>query len=177
MLRKYVAYAKKNIKPRLTADASTKIQNFYIELRKLGLRQGAVPITPRQIEGLVRLAEASAKTRLCDTVEFRDAEIAVGLFNYMLTTLAMDRGGRMDIDILTTGMPKEKIDKINSVMAIIRDLEAKEESAKIIRVLEEGEKAGFDKETVMKYVNELERTGDIYVPKPGIVKIVRHGAE
>ncbi len=95
----------------------------------------------------------------------------------MLTTLAMDRGGRMDIDILTTGMPKEKIDKINAVMAIIRDLESKEESARIIRVLEEGEKAGFDKETVMKYVNELERTGDIYVPKPGIVKIVRHGAE
>lgn len=80
----------------------------------------------------------------------------------------------MDIDILTTGMPKEKIDKINSVMAIIKDLEQKEGSARVIRVLEEGEKANMDRNTTMKYVNDLERTGDIYVPKPGIVKIVRH---
>lgn len=177
MLRKYVAFAKKHVKPRLTSEASDKIQDFYIELRKIGLRQGAVPITPRQIEGLVRLAEASAKTRLSDTVDLKDAEIAVGLFNYMLNTLAMDRSGRMDIDILTTGMPKEKIDKINSVMAMIKKLEDEETSARVTRVLEEGEKAGMDRNTTMKYINELERSGDIYVPKPGIVKIVRHEAE
>jgi hypothetical protein len=44
-------------------------------------------------------------------------------------------------------------------------------------VLEEGEKAAFDKATTMRYVNELERSGDIYMPKPGIVKVVRHEAE
>ena len=59
-------------------------------------------------------------------------------------------------------------------MAIIKDLEQKEGSARVIRVLEEGEKANMDRNTTMKYVNDLERTGDIYVPKPGIVKIVRH---
>ncbi|MGA3020748.1 MAG: minichromosome maintenance protein MCM [Candidatus Micrarchaeales archaeon] len=177
MLRKYIAFAKKNIKPRLTPEAGAKIQNFYLELRKIGIRQGAVPITPRQIEGLIRLAEASAKTRLSDLVEFKDAEIAVNLFNHMLTTLAMDRSGRTDIDILTTGMPKEKIDKMNAIMAIIKKLEQDESSARITRVLEEGEKAAFDKATTMRYVNELERSGDIYMPKPGIVKVVRHEAE
>ena len=99
MLRKYVAFARKNVKPRLTDDASSRIQDYYIELRKIGMKQGATPITPRQIEGLVRLAEASAKTRLSDLVELKDAEIAIGLFNYMLNTLAVDRSGRKDIDI------------------------------------------------------------------------------
>ena len=63
-LRKYVAYAKKNVMPRLSDEAASKIQDYYIELRKLGSKMGTVPITPRQIEGLVRMAEASAKARL-----------------------------------------------------------------------------------------------------------------
>lgn len=177
LLRKYVAYARRNLKPRLTEEASTKIQSYYVELRQIGLKQGAVPMTPRQIEGLVRLAEASAKAKLTELVSVRDAEVAITLFNYMLNTLAVDRSGRKDIDILLTSMPKEKVDKINAIMGIIRDLEEKEKYASITRVYEEAEKAGIDRSTAMRYVNELERSGDLYVPKPGIVKIVRREAE
>ncbi len=177
MLRKYVAYAKKNVRPRLTPEASEKIENFYLELRKIGSRQGAPPITPRQIEGLVRLAEGSAKTRLSNLVEFRDADVAIGLLNYMLKTLAVDRGGRMDIDILTTGMPRERVDKINSIMSIIKKLEQDEGNARVARIIEEAEKAGTDKDTAWKYINELKKSGDIYEPKPGVIKIVRHEAE
>ena len=177
LLRKYVAFARKNVKPRLTGEASRRIQDYYIELRKIGMKQGATPITPRQIEGLVRLAEASSKTRLSDLVELKDAEVAIGMFNYMLNTLAVDRSGRKDIDIFMTGMPKEKVDRINSMMAIIKKLEEAEQMAKVSRVLEEAEKAGVDRATAMRYINELERTGDIYSPKPGIVKRVRHDAE
>lgn len=177
MLRKYVAFAKKTVKPRLTSEASEKIQSYYLELRKLGMRQGATPITPRQIEGLVRLAEASAKTRLSETVDFRDAEIAIGLVNFMLHTLAMDRGGRLDIGILDTGFSREKVEKQNAIMNIIRKLEQDESIAMMRRVIEEAGKLGIDPNTTEKYVNELERTGDLYVPKPGSVKIVRHENE
>lgn len=177
LLRKYIAYAKRNVRPRLTKEAGDRIQEYYVELRKLGARQGAVPMTPRQIEGLVRLAEASAKTRLSELVELKDAEVAVGMFNYMLNTLAVDRSGRRDIDILLTSMPKEKVDKINAMMAIVKKLEEDEQSARVARVLEEAEKAGIDRATSMRYINELERSGDIYTPKPGVLKIVRHEAE
>ena len=91
------------------------------------MKQGATPITPRQIEGLVRLAEASSKSRLSDLVELKDAEVAIGMFNYMLNTLAVDRSGRKDIDIFMTGMPKEKVERINSIMAIIKKLEEAEQ--------------------------------------------------
>ncbi|MCL5100785.1 MAG: minichromosome maintenance protein MCM [Candidatus Marsarchaeota archaeon] len=177
LFRKYVAYARKNIKPRLTPEASEKISEYYIDLRKTGIKQGAVPMTPRQIEGLVRLAEASTKSRLATQIEVKDAELAISLFEYMLNTLAVDRSGRRDIDTLLTGMPREKISKMNALMEIIKRLDEEEKSAKIVRILEEAEKQGIDRATTTKYINELERSGDIFSPKPGIIKVVRRDDE
>ena len=177
MLRKYIAFAKKGIRPRLSPEASERFQSYYIELRKLGHKSGTTPITPRQIEGLVRLAEASAKSRLSEIVEFRDAEIATGLVNYMLQTLAVERGGAVNIDILTTGFSKDKVDKINMILSIVSRLEQSEKEAKYERVLEEAEKAAVDRNTARKYIDDLERSGDLYTPKPGFLKIVRHENE
>lgn len=177
MLRKYIAYSRKNINPRLSDEAKAKIEIYYVELRKIGARQGAVPITPRQIEGLVRMAEASAKTRLSDIVEALDAERAIALSEFMLKTLAVDRGGRRDIDTILTGMPREKVDKLNSMIAIIRKLEESEQTAKFERVIEEAERSGMDRGTAMKYISELERSGDIFSPKPGIIRLVKRDSD
>jgi replicative DNA helicase Mcm len=176
-LRKYIAYARKNVFPRVENEATDKIQTYYIELRKLGARQGAVPITPRQIEGLVRMAEASAKTRLSTIVTAEDAERAISLSEFMLKNLAVDRGGRRDIDTILTGMPKEKIDKINAIMGIIKRLEEQEGRVRMQRITEEAEKAGIDGTTAERFIRELERSGDIFSPRPGEIKIVRHDNE
>jgi replicative DNA helicase Mcm len=179
LLRKYVAYSKRHVMPRLSDVASAKIQEYYVNLRKSGMKEGAVPITPRQIEGLVRMAEASAKTRLSDTVEVIDAERAIALTEFMLKTLAVDTGGRRDVDVLMTGMPREKVDKINNMLGIIKKLE--EESggngAKYASVMEEAAKIGMDEATARKYLEELERSGDVFSPKNGIIRIVRREME
>ncbi|MGC8479535.1 MAG: minichromosome maintenance protein MCM [Candidatus Micrarchaeia archaeon] len=177
LLRKYVAYARKNIKPRLTKESADVIQTYYVELRKLGIKKGAVPITPRQIEGLIRLAEGSAKSRLSSTIEKKDAELATSLFDYMLSSLAVDRGGRKDIDMLLTGMPREKVDRINTILSIIKQLEKDEESAKIARILEEAEKQGIDRNTTSKYIFDLERSGDVFSPRQGVIKLVKRSEE
>ncbi|HUC39064.1 MAG TPA: minichromosome maintenance protein MCM [Candidatus Acidoferrum sp.] len=177
LLRKYIAYARKNIFPRITQEASTRIQAYYLDLRKTGLKQGATPITPRQIEGLIRMAEASAKARLSSIVEIADAENAIALNEYMLKTLAVDRGGRRDIDAIFTGMPREKVDKLNTILGIIRRLEADEGKTETRRLMEEAEKQGIDAATVNKYIVDLERSGDIFRPKPGIIKTIRHEGE
>lgn len=177
MLRKYVAYAKRNVRPRLEAEASKRISDYYVELRKIGMKQGATPITPRQIEGLIRLAEASAKSRLSNVIELKDADLAISLFEYMLNTLAVDRGGRKDIDALLTGMPREKVNKINILMAIVKKLEETDGSAKIVSILEEAEKQGMDRATTTRYISELERSGDIFSPKAGVIKVVRREDE
>ncbi|HUY70478.1 MAG TPA: minichromosome maintenance protein MCM [Candidatus Baltobacteraceae bacterium] len=179
LIRKFIAYAKKNVHPRLMQEASDKIQNYYIELRKIGAKTGVVPITPRQIEGLIRMAEASAKSRLGDSVLVSDAERAIYLSEYMLKTLAVDRSGRRDIDILSTGMPREKVNRINSIMTIIKKLEEEEGGmgAKMQRLVEEAVKENIDEQTLNKYLGELERSGDIFRPRPGIVKTIRHESE
>ena len=177
LLRKYIAYAKQMVLPRLSEEASNRIQQYYIELRKGGAKSGRVAITPRQIEGLVRMAEASAKSRLSVMVELSDAERAIGLSEYMFKTLAMDRGRNRDIDIIITGMPREKVDRINTLMAVIKRLEQAEKDARIERVVEEAGKEGMDPMTVDKYLGELERSGDLFRPRQGIVKTVRHESE
>ncbi len=176
ILRKYIAYAKKNVKPHLTPEASKRIEDYYINLRKLGIKQGATPITPRQIEGLVRLAEASTKARLSEKIELSDAELAIAMFEYMFKTLAVDSSGRRDIDMLMTGLPKEKVNRMNTITSIIK---ANDEGhgAPIVKVLDEAEKQGIDRATTTKYINELERSGDVYSPKAGVVKIVRREEE
>ncbi len=176
-LRRYIAYAKKSVFPRISEEASTKIQEYYINLRRVGAKSGKVAITPRQIEGLVRMAEASAKSRLAEIVEVSDAERAIQLSEYMLKTLALDSGRARDIDIILTGMPREKVDKINTVMGIIKRLEGSEGSAKIDRVYEEAEKEGMDRAQAERYIGELERSGDLFKPRQGIVKSVRHDNE
>ncbi len=177
LLRKYIAYARKNIAPRITTEASKRIQDYYLELRKIGSKQGATPITPRQIEGLVRMAEASAKARLSHVVEVSDAENAIALNEFMLKTLAVDRGGRRDIDMLMTGAPREKVTRINTILGIVKRLEADEGSARMQRLMEEAEKAGIAAAEVNKYIVELEKSGDIFRPKPGFVKTISHEGE
>ncbi|MGI0100834.1 MAG: minichromosome maintenance protein MCM [Candidatus Micrarchaeaceae archaeon] len=177
-LRMYIAYARKEISPRLSEEASDRIQEYYIELRQLGSKQGAVAITPRQIEGLVRMAEASAKSRLSKIVEVVDADRAITLSEHMLKTLAVDRGGRRDIDTILTGMPREKVDKINSITAIVRRIEESEGGmARVQRIIEEAAKENIDEATTNKYLDELEKIGDLYRPKTGVVKFVRHDNE
>ena len=179
LLRKYIAYAKKHVMPRLSEGASKKIQEYYIDLRQIGMRSGAVAITPRQIEGLVRMAEGSAKTRLSDTVELIDAERAILLSEYMLKTLTVDTGGRRDIDTLLTGMPREKVDKLNSMTSIIRKLETDSngQGARYQLIIEEAAKVGMDEPTAKKYLEELERSGDVFSPKSGIVRLVKREIE
>ncbi|MDE1851465.1 MAG: minichromosome maintenance protein MCM [Candidatus Micrarchaeota archaeon] len=177
ILRKYIAYARRHIRPRLGPEASKRIQDYYIDLRKMSMKQGATIITPRQIEGLIRMAEASTKSRLSEIIELKDAELAISLFEYMLNTLAVDRSGRRDIDSLLTGMPREKVTKLNTISNIIKKLETEKGSAKIVEILEEAEKQGIDREATTKYIYELERSGDLYSPKAGTYKSVRRDEE
>lgn len=173
LLRKYVAYARKNVRPRLTAEASNKIQEFYIELRKVGARGNTTTITARQIEALVRLAEASAKSRLADTIELRDADLAIYLMNHMLNTIATDSSGRIDADTFLTGQPREKVNKLNIILGIIKKHESVDGYATIATVLDESEKQNIDRATTTRYIEELIRAGDLYSPKSGVVKIAR----
>lgn len=61
-LRKYIAYAQ-TITPILSVEAAERIKSFYNKMRKASSDTEGSPITisPRQLEALVRVAEARAR--------------------------------------------------------------------------------------------------------------------
>lgn len=74
-------------------------------MRKIGSGRGMVSAYPRQLESLIRLAEAHAKVRFSEKVETIDVEEAKRLHREALKQSATDpRTGFVDISILTTGM-------------------------------------------------------------------------
>lgn len=174
-LRKYIAYARRHIQPVLTPEANEKIKEFYVDLRKVGAQQGVVPITARYIEGLVRLSEASAKTRLSPKVELMDAQRAIKLVDFVLRATMMDKSlGIIDSDIISTGQPKSRVDKLRTVLDIVRELEKEFDMVAVERIIEEARRYDISEQDCRRYIDELLRkTSDFYEPKHGFVKIVK----
>ena len=174
-LRKYIAYARKTVKPILTPEASEKIKEYYVQLRKLGQSQGAVAITPRQIEGLIRLSEASAKTRLTSHVDIQDAERAIRLTDFVLKQIAFDRTtGRIDIDIITTGQPRSRAEQYYDVVGVIRELSRNYDQVSREMIIDEAKKQiGIDEFVVRRYLDDMLRKGELFEPKPGFLKFVQ----
>ncbi|KAM6349614.1 MCM4 factor, partial [Podargus strigoides] len=105
VLRDYIAYARCYINPRLSEEASQALIEAYVDMRKIGSGRGMVSAYPRQLESLIRLAEAHAKVRFSEKVETIDVEEAKRLHREALKQSATDpRTGIVDISILTTGM-------------------------------------------------------------------------
>uniref|UniRef100_A0A8C8FY51 DNA replication licensing factor MCM4 n=1 Tax=Oncorhynchus tshawytscha TaxID=74940 RepID=A0A8C8FY51_ONCTS len=105
VLKDYIAYARTYINPRLNEEASQALIEAYVDMRKIGSGRGMVSAYPRQLESLIRLAEAHAKVRFSDKVETVDVEEAKRLHREALKQSATDpRTGFVDISILTTGM-------------------------------------------------------------------------
>ncbi|MEL0100666.1 MAG: hypothetical protein VW862_03065, partial [Euryarchaeota archaeon] len=78
LIRKYVAYAKRTIHPSLTDDARDALAKFYVETRRQGGESNdSISISARAIEGLYRLAQASARVRLSQEATMDDADRAI----------------------------------------------------------------------------------------------------
>lgn len=76
MLKDYIAYAKQYVHPKIGERASQAFIEAYVEARKYGSGRGQVSAYPRQLESLIRLAEAHAKMRLSNVVDVDDVNEA-----------------------------------------------------------------------------------------------------
>ncbi|MEN6593026.1 MAG: minichromosome maintenance protein MCM, partial [Methanobacterium sp.] len=126
LLRKYIAYARKEVHPKLTQEAMRVLEEFYV-----GMRGGVddeedapVPITARQLEALVRLSEASARIRLSPEVTDYDAKRAISLEQKCLKQVGYDpETGKVDIDKVEGRTPKSDRDKYRLISETIKRLE------------------------------------------------------
>ena len=54
-----LGYARRYVHPRLSPEAATQLQEFYLELRRQRQTGDCTPITTRQLESLIRLTEVN----------------------------------------------------------------------------------------------------------------------
>ncbi|XP_071480497.1 DNA replication licensing factor mcm4-A-like [Diadema antillarum] len=105
LLRDYISYARSYIHPSLSDEASQLLIQAYVEMRKIGSAKGMVSAYPRQLESLIRLAEAHARMRFSKEVEKEDVHEAKRLHYEALKQAAFDpKDGTINIDILATGV-------------------------------------------------------------------------
>jgi DNA helicase MCM8 len=83
-LRKYIAYAKHYIHPKLSREACGVIQQYYLVKRRDTKRDGA-PTTTRVLESLMRLSVARCKAELRVVVTGEDARDVVELMEDSLS--------------------------------------------------------------------------------------------
>ena len=76
-LRKYLIYAKRFIKPKLSQMDQEKVTQFYVDIRRESSVVGGIPISVRHIESVCRMAEAFAKINLREHVHTSDIDNAI----------------------------------------------------------------------------------------------------
>jgi len=174
LLRKYISYAKQKFDPVLTDEAVAAMKEFYVGLRNMPqIGDGPskpIPIGARQLEAMVRLAEAHARMRLSKKVEVRDAVAAIELTKSYLMQVGYDKDTKtFDVDKIT-GTGASVRNKIHAVQEVVEQLEKK--MGKLIP-MEEITKAldGKMSETdVDEVVGKLLKAGDLFRPRRGFVQ-------
>ncbi len=174
IFRKYVAYAKRTCFPRLSDDARNSLIDYYMKLRDLASESSKpVPVTARQLEALVRLAEASARIRLSNTIEPVDAERVVKIVDTCLRQVAYDaKSGSFDIDRVVTGFSKGKRDLIRMIKLAIRELADDNGRAQIEDVITRLVQEGHSRDEIRLQIDMFLRQGEAMEPKQGIIKLI-----
>jgi replicative DNA helicase Mcm len=164
LLRKYIAYAKRTVFPVVQPDARQKLTDFYLSLRMLGEDPNTpLPVTARQLEALIRLAEASARTRLSGEATMEDARWVIGIVTASLNQVIKDPDtGKLDSDIINSGMGKSQRDRIKLIRESIRTLQSPNgNDVPLDLILQTLEKEGLKNEYVEDAVSRLKSAGEL----------------
>jgi len=167
LFSKYLSYAKQ-IEPTLTPEAIDIVRSYYMEMRRIE-SEGMITVTPRQLEGLIRLASARARLLLKDMVEAEDAQRAIYLVDQMMRTAGVDvNTGKTDLGVLY-GKPQSVVSKEKMFMELFRGLAGAENNDVEDKVLvDELVKTGkFSDEEARKYIQKFNREGQIFERRPG----------
>jgi DNA replication licensing factor MCM4 len=141
-----------------------------------------ITATTRQLESMIRLAEAHAKMRLSESVEDSDVIEAVRLIKSALKQAATDqRTGLIDMGLLTEGVSaserRRKEDLKNGVLGLLDDL--LRSGAQAVRVSEvtkqmaENSTEQIDAQEILDVLRQLESEGQLMITGEGARRTVR----
>lgn len=177
LLKKFIVYTNIASKPKLTEESNKVIKDYFTNT-DISEYTGYFDMSYLVVESLIRLAEASAKIRLKETVDKEDAEKAVRLYTECLCEMGVI------IEIDETDIYKTDIDIIKSSPSTlnIRDRDVIQYIMDEIKLLEEeyvgdaplnvlisnlDEKYNIPEDKVKQFLKILVKKGVIYQPITG----------
>lgn len=167
ILTKYFAYAKR-FNPELTAEAEKVVLDYYLKMRS-GETSESITVTPRQLEGIIRLATARARLLMKGVVEAEDAERAIFLIEAMMKDAGYDPAtDKVDLMVLH-GKGSSQLSKMQLFMDVLKSLEGDRR----VPVPEEElltEMANTDKftpEEARVFLRKMKGEGIVYESKSG----------
>jgi replicative DNA helicase Mcm len=166
LIRKYIAYSKRSIHPKLEEDAQNKIVEFYVDTRKKGGESSdSVSITARSLEAVARMAEASARIRLSNVSTVDDVERAIRLTKTWRNELM---GENFDMTTIETGKKTSVRNQERMLIEIISTLQNQSTNqvkvASVLDVYTEAEKYKISRTKAEDIIEKLVRNGDIMRP-------------
>jgi len=173
LLRKYIAYARNNIKPTLTSEAMERLREFYLTMRSASEGEGSpIAITARQLEALVRIAEARARAALRNSVLAEDAEAAIAIMKRSLEEVGIDVSSKkFDIDIIMVGKPKSMQDKLRVILSALVEMEKETGMVSRADLLEKlSSEYDISRAEAEKLIAQMIREGTLYEPRNGYLK-------
>jgi replicative DNA helicase Mcm len=164
-IRKYIAEAKK-IVPVLNTEAKDLIGLNYQAIRKKSTLTKNIGITPRQLDGYIRLSEASARVRLSKVVTIDDARRAIRLVQACLNRIDPDGA----VDLIMTGTHKGERDKIQ----IIKDTlsQSLNQMMKEKELIEKLQERGLMPNDIEKLLDKMRYAGDLVQPRYGYIGLI-----
>jgi len=178
IFRKYVAYAKQRYKPVLTDEAVAEIKKFYVNLRNKPVSSESalkpIPISARQLQALVRMAEASARLRLNKKVQLDDAKRAIEIMKYYLMKVGYDYETKsFDIDRVSQKYSTSQRGKIFTVRDTITELENRLGKLIPLEELEKELEGKMTRDEIDDAITKLKSSGDLYSPRRGFIEKVK----
>ncbi|KAL9051774.1 MAG: hypothetical protein Q9162_005826 [Coniocarpon cinnabarinum] len=186
-LTSYISYARNNIQPQITDAASKELVSSYVEMRKLGedirAAERRITATTRQLESMIRLAEAHAKMRLSLEVTREDVKEAVRLIRSAVKASATDaRTGLIDMGLLTEGGSaterRRKADLKGAVARLLGEMggTGNVRVTELTRRIAEESSMPVENEELNEALRALQQEGSVQIVGQGASRSVRRVA-
>jgi len=122
LMRKYIAYARTYVFPKISVECAKVIQDFYLELRRKYQSADASPITIRQLESLIRLTEARARLELREEATPDDARDVIEIIKSTFVDTFTDDLGVLDFSRAINGSGVSSRSKAKVFMSAVHKL-------------------------------------------------------
>ncbi|KAH8741059.1 DNA replication licensing factor MCM5 like AAA ATpase [Cryptosporidium ryanae] len=164
-LQRYIRYCRENINPRLSPEAATILENFYVQIReenrnesignKSSRSKEKIPITVRQLEAITRIAESFAKMEMLNIASEKHVNMAINLF-----TNATIEAIRSNILLVNNLSPHEQSAIIDAETAIKNRLPLRARAGKST-IIKDLVLVGYDPHFLAKAMKILIQKGDL----------------